>query len=525
MLSRTTTPPDSSLPSSTQVLFPSPSGLNSPQHTDPRTSNEIDFSPSTRTISLHPVPSSSNHGATLDWTGSASDDEKLERKWTLSVTKAKSKDKSSLTNKVVVERQDAIFMGMQCYDFPFTVADPLTDKITRIQNEASPKTRQKAQITKAQLQRRYDLVYRSLKGPSPFNPVDVVRWYTSSASDLRATLDEAEPLTWIKHLLERSGRKSKSRLPWHLTALILEEYIRSQCRSEAMETIPEDEAAVTLPNGISHPSSKQPTYIWSRPLPHSYSSLGPSISGRLSYDGHVSFGPYVESTHTSLEADTRRSVDGHLKPQAQSPRIQYSPHSSLYSSNNPSISSSAQINNRPDIIPSPSGNPGQTHDFSNRMPFRPYGSDGGSSSALNSMSEDQSRSDDGIRQLKRVKRPRPSSMAARPTSTSPEKRGRAARSLPTSETEDYPVFALEPLQVVNVRSATLSEAGAPTAMPRPDTKVESNTQADQPLQPRKVVRRSLPAGRAPVAEGPKGALRYDRDIEEKEQIEYGLKAQ
>lgn len=104
-LPRTTTPPDSLLPSSAQVL-PKP-----PQRTDPKTSNEIDFSPSTGTVSLHPVPTSSNYGATLDWTGSASDDEKLERKWTLSVTKAKSKDKPSLTNKAVVEKQDAIFLG------------------------------------------------------------------------------------------------------------------------------------------------------------------------------------------------------------------------------------------------------------------------------------------------------------------------------------------------------------------------------------------------------------------------------
>lgn len=113
MLSRTTTPPDSSLPSSTQLLHPSTPGTKPSQRTDPRTSTEIDFSPSTGTISLHPVPSSSNHGATLDWTGSTSDDERSERKWTLSVTKAKSKDKSSLASKTVVEKQESIFMGTQ----------------------------------------------------------------------------------------------------------------------------------------------------------------------------------------------------------------------------------------------------------------------------------------------------------------------------------------------------------------------------------------------------------------------------
>lgn len=405
------------------------------------------------------------------------------------------------------------------------VADSPADKIARIQNEASPLTQRKAQITREQLQRRYDLIYRSLKGASPLNPVGAVRWYTSSVSDLRTTLDEAEPLTWLKHLLERRGRKPKSRLPWHLTALILEEYVRSQSRSEAMETIPEDSTAVSPPNSISHSSPKPPTYIRSRPSSQSHNSLGPSISGRLSYDGHVSFEPYVESTRTSLEGDSRRSADGHLKPWVQSSRINDSPHSSLYSSNNPSISSSTQINNRPDILPSPSSNRAQTHEFSNRMRSRPYGSDGGSSSALNSMSEDQSRSDDGIGQRKKVKRARPSSLAAKPTSTLPQNEGRAVRSLPTSETEDYPAFALKPLQSVNTRPATLSEAGASTAMPRPDTKAEPTTNTDQSLRPRKAVRMSLPAGRAPAAEEPKRAYHYDRDIEEKEQTEYELKAQ
>lgn len=218
----------------------------------------------------------------------------------------------------------------------------------------------------------------------------------------------------------------------------------------------------------------------------------------------------MESIRTSLEADTRRSVDGQLKPRVQSSRIQHSPHSSLYSSNNPSISSSTQISNRLDIAPSPFSNRGQTHDFSNR---RLYGSDGGSSSALNSMSEDQSRSDDGIGQHNNVKRDRP---------TSPENEWRAVRSLPTSETEGYPASALDPLQAAKARPATLSEAGAPTEMPHPDTKAELNAKADQPLLPRSM---SLPASRTPVAEAPKGALHYDRDIEEKEQIEYELKAQ
>jgi hypothetical protein len=74
-------------------------------------SSEIDFSPSTGIIALHPVPLSSNGGATLDWTGSSSDEERHDRKWTLSITRAKSKDKLPLASKAIVEKQDSIFTG------------------------------------------------------------------------------------------------------------------------------------------------------------------------------------------------------------------------------------------------------------------------------------------------------------------------------------------------------------------------------------------------------------------------------
>lgn len=62
------------------------------------------------------MPLSSNGGATLDWTGPSSDDEKHDRKWTLSITRAKSKDKLPLANKAIVEKQDSIFTGMHFID-------------------------------------------------------------------------------------------------------------------------------------------------------------------------------------------------------------------------------------------------------------------------------------------------------------------------------------------------------------------------------------------------------------------------
>lgn len=74
---------------------------------------EVDFSPSIGTMPLHPVPSSSNGGATLDWTGSTSEDEKAEKRWPLHLPKRKHKDRSSLpSSRNVVEKQDTIYAGM-----------------------------------------------------------------------------------------------------------------------------------------------------------------------------------------------------------------------------------------------------------------------------------------------------------------------------------------------------------------------------------------------------------------------------
>ena len=352
---RHSTSSDPSGPTPSQIVFPSAA---SKSHTtammNTSKSSEIDFSPSTGITPLHPVPLSSNGGATLDWTGPSSDEEKHDRKWTLSISRAKSKDKLPLASKAVVEKQDSIFTGLSLLSRSI-VATQLTnctpDKITRIKAEAKPHTLRKAAITSEQLQRRYELLYKSLKGPARLNPVGAVRWYAASGSDLQASLDDAEPLTWLKHLLDRRGRKSTTRLPWHLSALIVEEYVRLQTRSDGMETIPEDSAAVSITSQSQSPAL---TPYLVRPQYSSHNSFGPSISRRLSYEGHVSFEPYMDSTRISVEGEPRQSSDGNFRVWRQSlPGVVDSPHSSLYSSNQ---SMSSNINNRPDPGRSPTGN-------------------------------------------------------------------------------------------------------------------------------------------------------------------------
>lgn len=93
-----------------RIPVPALSAVQGPQGSS--IESEIDFSPSVGIIPPHPVPSSSNEGATLDWTGSNSDDER-DKRWSLSITKRRHKDKYPLgASKNVVEKQEALYLGM-----------------------------------------------------------------------------------------------------------------------------------------------------------------------------------------------------------------------------------------------------------------------------------------------------------------------------------------------------------------------------------------------------------------------------
>ncbi|EPQ60381.1 hypothetical protein GLOTRDRAFT_67962 [Gloeophyllum trabeum ATCC 11539] len=191
----------------------------------PGLSNEsdIDFSPSVGVTHLHPVPTSSNDGATLDWSRAGPPGYKPEhRRWTLSLSKGKAKERTPSLGKGVVEKQDFLY----------------TQKLKRIREKARPNTIRKAAITSEQLQRRYNILYASLTSKAgPLNLAKVVGWYSSQEPIVRSTLDQAEPLTWLKHLLDKRGERASSRLPWHVTALIVEEYLKSQTHPDDIMSI------------------------------------------------------------------------------------------------------------------------------------------------------------------------------------------------------------------------------------------------------------------------------------------------
>lgn len=76
----------------------------------------MDFSPSVGIDRLHPVPTSTDDGATLDWGGTLSEEDKTEKKWSLSLPKRKPKDKpSSALSKDALERQEGGFSGKASY--------------------------------------------------------------------------------------------------------------------------------------------------------------------------------------------------------------------------------------------------------------------------------------------------------------------------------------------------------------------------------------------------------------------------
>jgi hypothetical protein len=355
-------------------------------------------------------------------------------------------------------------------------------------------------------------VYKSLKGPARarINPAGAVRWYAASGSDLQASLDDAEPFTWLKHLLDKRGRNSMTRLPWHLTALIVEEYVRSQIRPETMETIPEDATAVSTSQPQSPMST--PYLIRSRPSPHN--SFSPSISRGLLYEGHVSFEPYMESTRASLEGESRRSGDGNFRAWTHSlPGVVDSPHSSLYSSN-PSVSSN--INNRPEM-----------KRLTSYIRRQPWGSDDGSSSAHNSLSEDMSRSDDADPKRRTRRNPRPPNLAFSPVVKSDND---AVRSHPLSEADNNSDANIDAPLTVKAQLATLSDDGEPTAMMRADSKAQTHAEppasaaTPRALPLRKGVRMSLPSARI-LEEAQNRHRHQDEADEEKERHDYELKAQ
>ncbi|KAL0578469.1 hypothetical protein V5O48_003518 [Marasmius crinis-equi] len=296
---QTTTPPRNDLPSASDSLAATTSSISPPV--------EVDFSPSTadphaplsstsRRLFTHPVPWSIDDGATLDWSGQSEDD-RSERRWTLSISKSnKGKEKEQLMSMMAIEKQDALYSA----------------KLSRLRTMASSHTLQKAAITVDQLERRYRLLFTSLSSKSKqYNLAQVAKWYNKQDAIVHSALAKAEPLTWLKHLEKVSS--SPKRSPWHLSALVMEEFLQAQSALSSMDTIPEDasDPSQVSPNLSLLPAPYQsvsaPPGLQSPSLASSRFSFGQPLGKRVSAEGRISFEPLVESRRVSLESG--RSVE------------------------------------------------------------------------------------------------------------------------------------------------------------------------------------------------------------------------
>ena len=169
-------------------------------------------------------------------------------------------------------------------------------------------------ITADQLHRRYAFLSNALKTePEAGNPIlTVAKWNAGLDPIVQGVLEQAEPLTWLKHL--RSKRPGRTpRFPWHVTALLFEERVRAQARlvAMAMETIPEDgisglDSSPLLRSSPEHAHSSSPSLH----PPTSRDHLHPSLSRRRSDDGHVSFEPIIEPSRRSLDESRQSSLYG-----------------------------------------------------------------------------------------------------------------------------------------------------------------------------------------------------------------------
>ncbi|KAH8119878.1 hypothetical protein DFH11DRAFT_1499342 [Phellopilus nigrolimitatus] len=341
-------------------------------HSEPGTPDKaefVDFSPSVGRVPLHPVPTSANDGATLDWSGTASDEEKRERKWTMPLSRKSSKDKyPALARKGIVEKQESLY----------------SDKIARIKDKANAQTLRKAEITRDQLQRRYAVLNASSMPNSNLNLASIARWFSKQDGVVKALIDEAEPFSWLRHLLNKRGNVQRQRSPWNLSALIVDEYVRSNSNADFTHSLSQNSSMVdVVSNAGSAPVTKVKRSL-SRPT--SFRSVD-HISMRRKSDDLISFEPMIHSRRSS---DSRISVETQLRRWRNSfaggkTNADGSSQSSLKSRRRIESVEFPTAANR--TSPTAMRSPLQNVSLKKQGPPTPQNSDDGHSSAIDSLSE------------------------------------------------------------------------------------------------------------------------------------------
>lgn len=303
------TPPElshSSWRTRTTSLPSSPTPLR--QGSVSTTASDLDFSPATGVPSLaaypHPVPTTLDNGKTLDWTSTSLEEEKLEKRWPR-IGKKKDKDKI-LPLAAVAEQQEHLYQGESSSVHHANMPIKILDKLEKIKSMCSSQTQRKASITREQLGRRYRLLSEHANEPQPFHHLAIARWYSSVNRTVKQSLEKSEPFSWLKHLERGSTKKERS--AWHLSALVMEEYVHRQEPSSGMPTIPE--ASTPLSEDWDEPTS---------------SISSPTYNGELPSPDAISFEPRRDSLELTQQRRTKTSTDSGSSLPVSPPSVSRSP--------------------------------------------------------------------------------------------------------------------------------------------------------------------------------------------------------
>lgn len=77
----------------------------------------VDFSPSVGRTPKHPVPTSVDDGLTLDWSGTVSEDDRRDRKWSMPLRRSSREKYPHISNKVLIQKQEALYAGKYIIKF------------------------------------------------------------------------------------------------------------------------------------------------------------------------------------------------------------------------------------------------------------------------------------------------------------------------------------------------------------------------------------------------------------------------
>ena len=223
-----------------------------------------------------------------------------------------SKDKSSpITRKGVIEQQDSLYAG----EYASTVACVkliillYTEKIARIRSRAQPQTIRKADITGDQLRRRYAVLEESSKSEkASAHLTDIVRWFNALDRPIKETIDDAEPLTWLRHL-HGKGKSPSPRSAWIVTALVAEVFVQAAQGKDITAALMQESSP--LDNAPEeNPSRGLPVHVPpARSRPESMQSMEARPHGRQTPENVVSFEPTTGSRRSSGGNESRHSIE------------------------------------------------------------------------------------------------------------------------------------------------------------------------------------------------------------------------